>query len=68
MKIFSSNAGWFFRAVPIFIGFVFLLIASLWVGFVVVGVQAVSALESCTPAILTKTNGKESQYSFGCKQ
>lgn len=59
---------WLLKFVPIFIGFVFLLIICGFVGYGYLGYKAMDALKDCTPAITSKDVAGEHQYSVGCKK
>ncbi len=63
-----QQGDWIFRVVPIFIGFVFVVILAMWAGYAYLGWKAVGALENCTPAITSKNVDGEQQYSVGCKK
>lgn len=59
---------WLFRAVPIFIGFVFVLIICGLIGFGYLGYKGFDSLKDCTPAVTSKDVAGEHQWSVGCKK
>lgn len=59
---------WLFKVVPWFIGITFVLTILGVIAFGALGVKFVAAMEDCTPALQSSTDGGTTQYSVGCKK
>ena len=62
------NNSWLFKIVPIFIGFVFLLIVGYYAALGYIAYKAATQLQGCNPAVLIHDDGKDKSYSIGCKK
>lgn len=59
---------WLFKVVPIFIVAAFVLVLCAWIAIGVLGVRALNALSTCTPAVITQTHSGQTTTSIGCKR
>lgn len=60
---------WMFKIVPLFIGFIFLLILCIWGFYGFLGYKGYQAVKGgCVPALISKSVDGEQQYTIGCKK
>jgi hypothetical protein len=64
----KMEGDWLFKAVPFFIGFVFLLIICVIGASIYAGTKVFKELDGCTPAVVTSQKDGQTQTSIECKK